>query len=164
MLPHKRLLLVCITWLTAAATLFAELPQTACLCASAATESPTSASVPQTATCCCGHGGTCGHGDGCCRQIAPKAATTSCCGQAKTDQGPDQRIGRTPCSRGLVHSTQTTIISAPTDSKLSIASAATIGATPVLVPARKMPTARSAPARALAPPVDLVCLLQHLLI
>jgi hypothetical protein len=164
MILLKRLLPVSITWLTAAATLFAGLPQVVCFCGSTATATVVSDSLPKNSRCCCGLHDSCDDVGGCCRQPTPKATTADCCSQAKTEDGPVLRISQTPCSRGLVGSTQSTIVSTPTNFKFSTALAATIGSAPVLVPAPTLLTAQSTPARAPAHPVDLICLLQHLLI
>jgi hypothetical protein len=164
MLSHKRTLLVGLTWLTAAATLFAGLPQEACLCPSTSEQATCATPAPSTSSCCCGHSGPCDSGASCCHQPVPKESSPSYLAKAKTDQGQDYRIEGTRCTRGVVHATHPTTVSAPTDSKLSIASAATLCPTPILVTSPPSPTVSTAPARALAPPVDLICLLQHLVI
>src|SRR6516162_105432 len=141
MLPLKRMLLVCFTWLTAAATLFAGLPQVACLCPSTSEQTACATPAPSASSCCCGHSGSCDSGASCCHQPAPKESSPYHLAQAKTDQGPDYRIEGTRCTRGLVHATHPTTVSVPTNSKLSIASAATLCPTPILVTSPTSPTA-----------------------
>jgi hypothetical protein len=163
-----------LTWLTATATLFAGFPHVRCLCASTPGQLPPQDVASCLSGCCSGEDDPAGQTNlPCDQELAissgnSQARCACCCGSQDMSSGkqPSEQsaIGPSHCIRGFVQSGQHALVSAKTEGKNLVGSVAILLPPPVDGVSAAGPNVRLLPTHSLAPPVDLVCLLLHLLI
>jgi hypothetical protein len=170
----KRTILAGLTWLTAAATLLAGLPQERCLCAVAQGKVTLRDADTELARSCCSRHGLLAETD---RSTSSKEVQTTsvhpqtrhscCCGRhSKSAREPSgqSRLARAKCVRGYVQTNQEATVSTQTkvNNQAGLAISFTAGATTST--ALVAPTETISVGHSLSPPLDLVRLLKHLLI
>lgn len=157
----KRTFLAGTTWLTATATLFAGLPRVECLGASGQGKTSTPAVAVAASRCCCASGQGCK----CCQAQARPSCTESQGGPpAARDVKDGPRIEPAQCVRGIVLTEEQGLARTPSQDIDPAGPVITQAPQAILPPPEPCLIWCHPSAHAPAPPVDLVCLLQHLLI
>jgi hypothetical protein len=172
-----RILWACHVWLTAAMTLVAGLPHFQCLCPNGRVKALCLSLAPKPSGCCCG-GACCSSAQSsagsCCAHNAKAAepqAEASCCGQPKRQPteklpGAGFHAAGTGCVKTPVRAEPRALPKGDTEpGQLLIPDASLPGHTPVT---HALPATAHASTfwhgHSLAPPPDLVIVLQHFLI
>jgi hypothetical protein len=170
----KRTILAGLTWLTAAATLLAGLPQDRCLCAVAQGKVALRDADTELARSCCSRHGHLAETDRSASieevrtpSVRPQARHACCCGghsKSFDGQSGKSQLKPTKCVRGYVQTGQQAIVSTATkvDNQARLAISLPSGSSASADPCT--PIECISAGHSLSPPVDLIRLLKHLLI
>jgi hypothetical protein len=170
----KRTILAAFTWLTAAATLLAGLPQERCLCAVAQGKVALRDAAAAAPRPCCSRHGRLADSDPPSSSESVETASVStqarpaCCGgrhsKAAGEPFGQSQLARAKCLRGYVQTNQQATVSTQTkaDNQAGLAVSLPLGLAISAGPG--VPTDFASVGHSLSPPVDLVRLLKHLLI
>jgi hypothetical protein len=166
----KRTILAGLTWLTAAATLLAGLPQERCLCAVAQGKVTLRDADTELGRSCCSRHGRLADAD---RSTSSKQTSVhpqtghSCCGRhskSVPEQSGQSRLSRAKCVRGFVQTNPEATASVQTKVDNQAGLGITLTAGSAASTTHVAPTEYMSVGHSLSPPVDLVRLLKHLLI
>ena len=170
----KRTILAGLTWLTAAATLLAGLPQDRCLCAVAQGKVTLRDTDTELGRSCCSRNGHLAETDRSTSieevqtpSVQPQGRHACCCGahsNAASGQPRKSQLTRAKCLRGYVQTSQEATISTQTKVDDQAGLAISLASGPAILTVAGVPTDFSSVGHSLSPPVDLVRLLKHLLI